>query len=173
MEYKASLDWAALTVIAFVTIVFTGIIAAIVNSFDTSKDLLLQSFVFAFTAILLAGIYIICYIFRPLKYIIDSGKIIIKRPYKDKVIELSSIKAVYTITKDSMGWVHKTFGNGGLFGYYGEFRCDRYGDMTWYATRRTNYVMLETHDHERIVLTPDNVDMVNEIKKLIVQKSSF
>jgi hypothetical protein len=85
------------------------------------------------------------------------------------VLELATIKAVYTIKKDSMGWVHKTFGNGGLFGYYGEFRSDHYGDMTWYATRRSNYVMLETYDHERIILTPDNMEMVNKIKKLIEQ----
>lgn len=68
-----------------------------------------------------------------------------------------------------MGWVWKTFGNGGLFGFYGEFKNDRYGYMTWYATKRSNYVMLETTEREKIVLTPDNVDMVTEIKKLIGQ----
>lgn len=39
--------------------------------------------------------------------------------------------------------------------------------MTWYATRLKNYVMIETVNNERIIVTPDNTDMVKEIRKLI------
>lgn len=166
MEYKVSFDAYAKVVITFVTFLFIGIIAFHIDlaaSHSNSFPLILTG---VFTAALLIGIYGVCYSYRPLKYVVEPGRLIIKRPLKDKVIAFSEIKDVYAIKKDSMGWTWKTFGNGGLFGFYGEFRSDRYGDMTWYATRKSNYVMLETTDG-KVVLTPDNLEMVNEIKKLI------
>ena len=57
-------------------------------------------------------------------------------------------------------------GNGGLFGFYGDFK-NTFGMMTWYATRLKNYIMIETTDNERVVITPDNTDMVKEIRRLI------
>ena len=39
--------------------------------------------------------------------------------------------------------------------------------MTWYATRRNNYLIIETDDNEKIVLTPDDTKMIDEIKKNI------
>jgi len=169
MEFKTSFDWAAKSVITFVTLLFTTIIVFYKSQPVTSMDALPLSFSYAFTVVLLIGIYVGCYLYQPQKYVINSGKIIVKRPFKDKVIEISTVKEVYTIEKDTMGWVLRTFGNGGLFGFYGRFRSDRYGDMTWYATRRSNYVMLETNDHQKIVLTPDDLNMAKEIKKLIGQ----
>lgn len=167
MEYKASLDWSSKLITAFVTVLFVGILAYYTKSLLSSVEAFPMLISFGFTFVLLTSIYGFCYLYRPLKYVVESDKIIIKRPYRDKVISLAIIKEAYAIKKDSMGWVWKTFGNGGLFGFYGEFRSDRYGQMTWYATRRSNYMMLETYDNEKIVLTPDNPDMVIEIKKLI------
>lgn len=169
VEYKASLDWSAKLVTAFVTVLFVGILTFHVRSLLSAVNAYPISIAFGFTSVLLIGIYGFCYLNRPLKYIIDSDKIIIKRNLRDKVIPLTSIKGVYSIKKGTMGWVWKTFGNGGLFGFYGGFRSDRYGDMTWYATRRSNYVMLETYEDEKIVLTPDDLGMVKEIKKVIEQ----
>jgi hypothetical protein len=166
MEFKTSFDWYAKTVIGFVTILFLGIIAFYVVKLVQAPNALPLMIPFLFSSVLLILIYVICYLYRPLKYVIEGGKLIIKRPLKDKFINLSDIKDVYAIKKDSMGWVMKTFGNGGLFGFYGEFRSDRYGHMTWYATRKSNYVMLESSEG-RIVLTPDNLEMIGEIKKLI------
>ena len=154
--YKASLDWSAKLVTAFVTVLFVSILV----SFPMSIS-------FGFTFVLLTTIYVFCYLYRPLEYVVGADKIIIKRPFRDKEIAITTIKDVYAIKKNSMGWMMKTFGNGGLFGFYGEFRSGRYGQMTWYATRRSNYVMLETTEHEKIVLTPDDPDMVKEIKNLI------
>lgn len=33
--------------------------------------------------------------------------------------------------------------------------------MTWYATRTNNYVMIVTEDNKKIVLTPDDMQMIN------------
>ena len=102
----------------------------------------------------------------PLKYIIDKNKLIIKRPFKDLVIDLKNIKDTFLPTKESMRWTIRTFGNGGLFGYIGKFSNKTHGTMTWYATKTSNYLILVTNDNKKIVLTPDNTEMIHEIKKL-------
>ena len=51
--------------------------------------------------------------------------------------------------------VIRTFGVGGLFGYYGQFYNSKIGSMTWYATRQNNTVLVRTIDNKNIVLTPD------------------
>lgn len=65
-----------------------------------------------------------------------------------------------------MKWTIRTFGNGGLFGYFGKFYNAAFGKMTWYATRRNNYLVLSTSENGKIVLTPDNLEMAKEIERL-------
>ena len=169
MEFKASFDTYAKVVITLVTILFLGITAFFAQLMAQSDDPKTLLAPFILILVINVGIYVVCYLYQPLKYVISSGKVIVKRPIKDKIIALADIKNVYATTPESMGRVMKTFGNGGLFGFYGEFRSNRYGEMTWYATRKSNYVMLETSEG-RIVITPDDLQMVNEIKKLLVQE---
>lgn len=167
MEFKVSFDTYAKVVITIITILFLGIPAFFIQLMFQAEDPRPLLIPFILILLINGSIYVVCYLYRPLKYVISTGKIIIKRPAKDKIIELADITSAYAITPGSMGWVMKTFGNGGLFGFYGEFRSNRYGDMTWYATRKSNYVMLETREG-KIVLTPDDLQMVNEIKKLLI-----
>ncbi len=65
-----------------------------------------------------------------------------------------------------MQWTERAGGNGGIFGFYGEFK-NGYGDMTWYATKSNNYLMIETFQGDKIVLTPNDKAMVKEIRQLI------
>ena len=109
-------------------------------------------------------IYGFCYILRPLGYTVDGNRITVKRPFKNYVLDIRKVKKVIFANTDSMKWTLRTFGNGGLFGYFGKFRNKTFGNMTWYATRRSNYVIIETTDNRRIVLTPDDPKMINEIE---------
>ncbi len=98
---------------------------------------------------------------------VDKEKIIVRRPAKDLILNIREIKNAFLVTKESMRWTIRTFGNGGLFGYTGKFYNNTYGNMTWYATRRNNYTILVTVDEEKIVLTPDDIEMVEKIRKWI------
>jgi hypothetical protein len=106
-------------------------------------------------------------LYRPIKYIIDKDKLVIKRPFKDLTLDIKKIKDAFLTKKESMRWTIRTFGNGGLFGYFGQFNNETFGDMTWYATKRNNYTIIETIDNEKIILTPDDTEMVKELRKLI------
>jgi hypothetical protein len=57
-------------------------------------------------------------------------------------------------------------GNGGLFGFYGEFRTP-FGRTSWYATKLTNYILIETVNNGRIIITPDDTGMIKNIRRVM------
>jgi hypothetical protein len=122
--------------------------------------------------LLILSIYLFCFLFRPVSYVVEKNGITIKRPFKSYHIELNKIMNTYLTDKKTMKWTIRTFGVGGLFGYYGKFRNKTFGNMTWYATQQKNYLIIETTNNRKIVLTPDDTDMIKEIQKLIGKSSS-
>jgi len=73
-------------------------------------------------------------------------------------LKLESGKLTYSV---------RTFGVGGLFGYFGKFWNKEYGNMTWYATRRDKAIMIITKENKKIILTPDEVEkFINEFKEI-------
>ncbi|MDZ4714745.1 MAG: PH domain-containing protein [Cytophagales bacterium] len=170
MEYKATLDLKSKIITGFVAVLFASIIGFSLmkinfESEDWTKPALLLSAV-----ILLPGLFLFCYLFRPLGYSVYRHGVVVKRPLKDVTIDFSEIKNAFLPTSDSMLWTIRTFGNGGLFGYYGLYRNTTHGGMTWYATRTSNYLMLVTKNDKKIVITPDDTGMLDEISKQLAGK---
>ena len=50
----------------------------------------------------------------------------------------------------------RTFGVGGLFGYYGCFANFTFGSMTWYATRKDKAVLITTNTNKKVLVTPND-----------------
>lgn len=166
MEYKASLDLKSKIITGFVAVLFVVISFFNFKVINFNSDDWVTPTILFSTTILLVFIFIYCYLFRPIKYIVGNGKVIIKRPYKDLKIDFSNIKETILPTPDSMRWTIRAFGNGGVFGYFGHFRNSTYGAMRWYATKTSNYLIIVTSNNDKIVLTPDDTGMINEMKKL-------
>ncbi len=165
MQYKATLDLKSKIITGFVAVLFLAIIVYNFKLTDFKAEDPTRTTVLVLTTVLLVSIFIFCYLYRPLRYVVDNKKVIIKRPIKDLIINIDNIKDAFLPTKESMKWTFRTFGNGGLFGYFGSFRNGTYGGMTWYATKTSNYLIIVTKDNDKIVLTPDDTGMINEIKK--------
>lgn len=164
MEYKATLDWTSRIITTFITLLFIGLsIFSITKITDSDVDLMAKVILGVITGLMLSA-YVICFLYRPIKYIVDNGNVIIKRPLNDKIIRIKDLKDAFIADHESMKWTIRTFGNGGLFGYFGQFSNQTFGTMTWYATKRKDYLILKTANRHKIVLTPDNKDMVKEIK---------
>ena len=150
MKYKASLDNLAKGITIGVTLLFLIIIIgqfALVDDLDN-----------AFPIYVSAGlilIYFLVFSFRPIHYSITTNGVKIHRLFTDVNIERNKIKSVELLTKDQIEGTVRTFGVGGLFGYYGKFANSNLGSMTWYATRQDLMVLIRTNDHKKIILTPD------------------
>ncbi len=89
---------------------------------------------------------------------IKEDRIVIKRPFKDVIIHRSAIADVIKLDDGKLARSIRTFGSGGLFGYFGLFWQKEFGTMTWYATRRDQAIMMMTSSNKKLVITPDETD---------------
>ena len=150
MTYKTSLDNLAKGITIGVTILF---VAILIGQFSIIKDT--GRAVPIFTTVTLFLIYFISFAFSPINYEVSAQHLSIHRLLIDVNIDRNQIKSVELLDKEQLAWVIRTFGVGGLFGYYGKFANTKLGSMTWYASRRDKTVLIVTLDNKKIILTPD------------------
>jgi len=165
MEYKASFD--TLTkVITMGMIVLLAVIgqrsvkAILVAQGDITTILIHSGVLLFFVAIIIGG-----YLFSTQKYLVDNNDLIIKRPIGDRKISIADIEEIRLIGEGNMTGTIRTFGNGGLFGYYGKFYNRTFGSMTLYTTQRANRVFIRTKGGSKIVISPDDLSLVDTLKK--------
>ena len=163
MEFKATCDnWAKGSTI-FVTVLFTFfIVMGFVNHENGEKTAWIQ-------AIGLSSLYVAVYLFSPKKYTVTLGGLIIHRPAKNIMIGKSQIKSVRILDKKSINNALRTFGVGGMFGYYGFFRNAGFGRMTWYVTRTDKVVLIRTIKGKQIVISPDDCEKFIEAITRIIE----
>ncbi|MCY7290574.1 MAG: PH domain-containing protein [Ferruginibacter sp.] len=151
MTYKTSLDSLAKVVTASISIIFAAIIVVQISLIKGEGNA-----VPIFTTVTLAIIYFGTFSFRPISYILTQDKLIIQRPLSVVKMERDEIKSVEQLNNDKLSWTVRTFGVSGLFGYFGNFRNIQLGNMTWYATRRKDKIVLVTTiNNKKIILSPD------------------
>lgn len=165
MIFRASLDRLAKGVTIGITILFAAIIFGRYTAKQEDPILALN-----IINILLVLIYFITFAFRPKYYTFTNDKLEVNRLFKNVEIDLVEIKSVEQIGKEKLSKTMRTFGVGGLFGYFGKFQNTQIGSMTWYATRMDKAVLIVTNDNKKIILTPDNPE---EFVAYFAQNSSF
>ena len=168
MIYSCSLDKVAKGVTIGVAILFIAIIGSqflpIGNTMYTGS---------IFIRILPLSIFCGVYAFHPVKYMLTESACIIHRPLSDVNIKKEILVSAQIVDKETMKWTIRTFGVGGLFGYFGKFANRALGSMTFYATRRNNYVLIITTDGRKIIITPDEpISFVAQFNKNFGQPTS-
>lgn len=149
MKFKASMDNMAKIVTAGIAILFLFLIIGqftLLKEVDTTTSII--------TIVLLMGIYIVPFLLRPIDYRVESNQVKIHRLVSDVKIDKDSILSVQVLDDGALNWSIRTFGVGGLFGYFGKFANSKLGNMTWYATRRNKAVIIQTNN-KKIIVTPD------------------
>jgi hypothetical protein len=149
MRFKTSLGTTAKIITIVITILFIIIIGgqyAFIK--DAGKALPI------YTTVLVLIIYFLAFAYRPITYSVESGKITVHRLVKNIEIAKSEILSVEQIDKKLIRLSIRTFGVGGLFGYFGKFWNSKLGRMTWYATRMDKVVLVTTKSY-KFILTPD------------------
>ncbi|WP_462219386.1 PH domain-containing protein [Ferruginibacter sp.] len=151
MTYKTSLDNVTKVITLGITILFAAII---IGQYSIIKDATASATPIYITVGLLI-IYFIVFAFRPVKYSLTAGNLIVHRLFSDVKIERSKIKSVELVDKEKLSWSVRIFGVGGFFGYCGKFANAKLGTMTWYATRKDRIVLVKMLNNKKIILTPD------------------
>jgi len=163
MEYKASFDSFTKTLTACICILFLGILIFNLKMMfhaRLAEDILIHGGVILLLILVFTG----CYLFSVNDYAIDGGNLLIRRPVGDKKIPISEISDARKIEQGEMFGTIRIFGNGGLFGYYGKFYNRSLGSMTVYTTQRKNRVLLQMKNGKKIVLSPDDLSILEFLK---------
>lgn len=159
MKYSASLDTLA-RIVTFVTIVVLGTV--IVVQFTTQQ----QPAVSWGVSVLVVAVFLFTYYFRTTGYTVTNDSLVIHRPASNVTITRNDIVEVSIVEPAKTKGIIRTFGVGGAFGYYGKFRGYYLGAMTWYATRRSDLVLIQTFTGKKIVVTPDDTEgFIAEFKR--------
>lgn len=162
MIFKTSLDTTTKLITIAITLLFLGISLApyLLESTPNEESSPMVLLILGLT-------YGISYGFSPKSYEISQNNLIIYRPFCNVILNRTQIKEVFKLEKGQLSWSIRTFGVGGLFGYFGTFWNKKFGNMTWYATRRDNAIMVITHENKKIMLTPDETEkFIYECSKL-------
>ncbi len=135
MKFKpATLDTRATIITIVVTIFFIGL----------SYIFITKPFGWIFV-LLFFLILFISYLLSLKEYQFDQGKLIIKKVCGKKiVIPLNTIEEYIFIPDITKLNMLRTFGNGGLFGYYGIFSSMEYGPINLQLTAMKNVFMIKT-----------------------------
>ena len=147
-HYKASLDLPAK--------IITGLFH-ILCLFFALKGMMLP-------AIILFTTDLICYLLHPIAYELNKDELIIKRPFKQVVIKRNDIADIQFLTDEQLKWTIRSFGVGGLFGYFGYFYNRQLGSMLWYTSQRKNRILIRLKNEEKIVISPDDPALFESLK---------
>jgi hypothetical protein len=102
--------------------------------------------------------------FSPRQYLVTGEALVIRRLAKNKVIPLSDIVEVREVEEEDLRFTIRTFGVGGLFGFYGKYHSESLGSFTQYATRLSHRVLVRTRAGKKYVLTPDDLNLVPALR---------
>ena len=114
--------------------------------------------------LLFVAIFIGSRLFASQSYSVDNTDLTINRPVGKVKIKLVDITQARSLTDNEMKGTIKTFGVGELFGYFGKFHTPSIEHTTFYATQRQNRILITTKQDRKIVLTPDEISLVEKIK---------
>ena len=164
MEFKASFDSLTkfMTVgiaILFVVIGYRSIKALSVAHGDV-KLILFHGGLLLF----LITVFACSYMFSVKSYSVDNNQLVIKKVMGERRIDISDLMEIRLVEKGEMLGTIRTFGNGGLFGYYGKYYNRTFGSMTLYTTRRTNRIFLKTISGNKIIISPDDLSLADMLK---------
>ena len=117
-------------------------------------------------AVVIPGVFMGClgalllvatYAWSPRSYTIAERSILVKRLIGTARIPLDGIREARIATPDDFRGCLRLLGNGGLFGYYGQFSTTKLGECKWYVTNRSNAVVIVTRTGTT-VFSPDDAD---------------
>jgi len=164
MEYKASLDTVAKiitagTIVLFLFLGYRSVKVLMLSQGNATAMLIHGGVLLLFIALLLG-----CYLFAPHYYRVENNNLIIVRPANNKIIKLSDIEVIRPVENSEMLGAIRTFGNGGLFGYFGKYYYPKIGNVNLYATQRKNRIFIETKQGLKFIITPDDLSIIDNIK---------
>ena len=166
MDFKASLDPLAKGITVGVILLFAYLGWRSYKAISRADAMDSSTLLFhGGILLLLLGILLFSLLWSPRGYSIRGDRFLVHRYIGPKTFELSSIGSVEPMDRSQLSGTIRTFGVGGLFGYFGKFHNPNIGSMDYYVTQRKNFIMIRTHAGKKIVLSPDDQGLADKLRK--------
>jgi hypothetical protein len=142
--------WSLLAIVLIVAIILYFII------FKPEKESLAGLGVFVTVVVIYIGM-ILMYFQKPESIEITDRGVIIRLRINPLIIPFFNIKSIRKAEANDMnGVILSSLIYSLSFGYSGMYWNKNMGDMWWYCSQRKNYIIIDTNNNTRIVITPDD-----------------
>lgn len=162
MLYKASLDSLAKGM-SIAILIFLVIGASIIYNLDPTNPNKIPLWAALLIESIFLGTFLLCYLYAPQAYTVESDKLSIIRPIGNIDLALNNFSSVRLVDKSEIRTLVRTFGVGGLFGYFGFYYSSSMGKLSLYTTQRKNRVLIEQKEGRKVILSPDDASLVETL----------
>lgn len=107
---------------------------------------------------------IICEGLAPQRLEIGEDKLVILRRYKSITIYADEVLSVDLLPKNGLRGAVRTFGVGGLFGYFGSYYKSNIGAFKLYATSSENLFLIRLTNGKKIVISCSEPEKMSHFK---------
>ena len=162
-EFKTAKMDNRTSVITIVVLLFLVLFPFSTFLFDEAEPVFLVT-----SFVLMYGAIIIAYCFVPKRIAVSDSQILIKNVFGSVIININEIKSILRLNKT--GFSLRTFGVGGLFGYFGYFN----GKDIWYVTNVQKKVQIILKSGKKYILSPENPEeFINIVQQRMTGNSSL
>jgi|WetSurMetagenome_2_1015567.scaffolds.fasta_scaffold189262_1 hypothetical protein len=148
----------------FVFLLFSILIGVLflVSNDDKLFKVVTISLLTIYSSALIFGIYK-----TPAEYMLSDTALIIISRFSRTSINIKDIRTVRIMDSDDKRGLVRTFGAEGVIGNIGYYSSIKHKKMFVLTSRDTNWIMIETRDNKKVVISPDNLDLVIMLNKMI------
>jgi cell division protein FtsW (lipid II flippase) len=157
-NYKATLDTLSLSI----TVGFIAVSLLLI--YFSGAHWSIYIFLGAMVLLLLA--------IRPVRYELHPDHLLIKRLAGNKRISFKNIAEVKLLEKGEIKVTNtiRTFGSGGVFGYFGKHYNKSYGHIHFYMTRWENMVLITTKEGKKFLLSPNDTQLAEQLRERVAEE---
>jgi hypothetical protein len=169
MTYKASMDPLAKGITFVIILLFVALgqksYIALMAIENGSPELFLHlGILLLFVAILVGS-----WLYSTKSYSLQQKELLINRPIGHVKFNYADIQEVRKLEHYETRGTLRTFAVGGLFGYFGKYYIPSIGSCTFYATQSKNKLLIITKNHQKIILTPDDLSFAEHLKQMTIK----
>ena len=164
MKYAASADRSVKLITVFCLVIIGAVLISSVKSLSKAIIGSLPFFMHLLIIFVLLATPLLCYVLSVKHYRFDNNILHISRMINSFAISTKDMKEIRLLTEaDSRGMI-RTFGVGGLFGYFGRFYTRSLGTVYLYTSQQKNRILITTKKGLKIIISPDDVQLMNALQ---------
>lgn len=163
--FTAKLGWSSRITTAAVFVLISAVAFAMIVAV-ADETLIAKAVMYILAVIVFPLPFVAAYLYSPVQYELTEEALIIRRRLASVLVKISDIASIDYLNPSFLQDMNRTGGNGGIFGFYGDFTIGR-DVYRLYLTQNRNIVLIITRTGEKLVISPDDRHIVPLLRSRI------